>query len=157
SGVTYDPTTHVLSGPPGAGTGGTYAITFTASNGIGAPVTQPFTLTVNQPPAITSANNVTFTTGVAGTFTVTTTGFPVPSIARGGVALPTGVNFIDNGNGTGTLSGMPAAGTGGTYAITFTATNTGGSTPPQSFTLTVNQPPAITSGTAVTFLVGQAN
>src|SRR4029077_21241057 len=71
-----------------------------------------------QAPAITSANATTFTVGQAGPFTVTTTGQPIPSITRGGAALPSGVTFTDNGNGTGTLSGTPAAGTGGTYAIT---------------------------------------
>src|SRR5205809_7650874 len=100
---------------------------------------------VNQAPAITSANVTTFTVGTAGSFTVVTTGFPTPSVSRGGVALPSGVAYVDNGNGTGTLSGTPAAGTGGTYAITFTATNVVGSSPVQSFTLTVNQAPAITS------------
>ena len=50
------------------------------------------------------------------------------------------MTFVDNGNGTGTLGGTPAAGTGGTYAMTFTATNSGGSAV-QSFTLTVNETP----------------
>ena len=35
-----------------------------------------FTLTVSQAPAITSANTTTFTETLAGSFTVTTTGFP---------------------------------------------------------------------------------
>jgi hypothetical protein len=95
--------------------------------------------------------------GQAGTFAVTTTGFPTPSIARGGVALPSGVTFTDNGNGTGTLAGTPGAGTGGTYAITFTGTNAAGSSPAQAFTLTVNQAPAITSANNVTFTAGQSN
>src|SRR4029077_11256844 len=108
--------------------------------------------TVNQAPAITSSNATTFTAGAAGTFTVTTTGFPTPAITRGGVALPSGVTFVDNGNGTGTLAGTPASGSGGTYAITFTA----GSSPAQSFTLTVNQAPAITSSNATMFTSGAA-
>src|SRR5262249_6110785 len=90
----------------------------------------------------TSANATTFTVGQAGTFTVTTTGFPKASIARGGVALPSGVMFVDNGNGTGTLSGTPGPGTGGTYILSFTASN---GVPPNAvqnpFTLTVQQPP----------------
>jgi VCBS repeat-containing protein len=157
SGVTFVDNgngTGTLSGTPGAGTGGTYAITFTATNVVGSTPAQTFTLTVNQAPAITSANNVTFTVGTPGTFTVTTTGFPPPSIARGGVALPAGVTFVDNGNGTGTLSGTPQVGTGGSYAITFTATNVVGSTPAQSFTLTIQQAPVITSANTVTFTVG---
>ena len=42
---------------------------------------------------------------------------------------------MDNGNGTATLAGTPAAGTAGTYAMTITAAN--GVDPTQSFTLTV--------------------
>ena len=109
----------------GRGTGGSYALTFTASNGVLPTGTQAFTLIVNQAPAVTSAATATFTVGTPGSFTVTTSGFPLPTLARGGVALPAGVTFVDNGNGTGTLSGTPAAGTGGTYAITFTATQHG--------------------------------
>jgi hypothetical protein len=159
SGVTFTDNgngTGTLSGTPAAGTGGTYAITFTASNGVSPDAVQNFTLTVNQVPAITSANATTFTVGQAGSFTVTTSGFPAASITRGGAALPSGVTFTDLGNGTGTLSGTPAAGTGGTYAITFTATNTAGSSPTQNFTLTVNQAPVITSANSTTFIVGQA-
>src|SRR4029453_8308851 len=122
---------------PAAGTGGAYAISFTATNTVGSTAPQAFTLTVRQAPAITSANTTNFNIGVAGSFTVTTSGFPAPSIARGGVALPAGVTFVDNGNGTGTLTGTPEAGTGGTYAISFTGTNVVGSTPAQAFTLTV--------------------
>ena len=57
------------------------------------------------------------------TFTVTTTGFPDSALSKTG-ALPTGVTFVDNGDGTATLAGTPAAGTGGTYPLTITATNT---------------------------------
>src|SRR5262249_53378289 len=107
-------------------------------------------------PAITSANNTAFTVGTAGTFTVTTTGFPKPGITRGGVSLPSNVTFVDNGNGTGTLSGTPAASTGGTYALTFTASNGVGSSAVQSFTFTVRQAPAITSAASVTFAPGKS-
>ena len=88
-------------------------------------------------PSITSANNTTFAVGAAGTFTVTTMGTPTPSLTESG-ALPSGVTFKDNGNGTGTLSGTPASGTGGTYSLTFTASNGVGTPANQSFTLTVN-------------------
>ena len=126
--------TGTLSGNPTAS--GLFSISFTAENGVGAPVTQLFTLMVNQPPAITSANNATFTVGAAGSFTVDTTGFPNPSITETG-ALPTGVTFIDNGNGTGTLSGTPGA--AGSFSITFSAQNGVGSAVTQTFTLTIGK------------------
>ena len=114
--------------------------------------TQNFTLTVGaaQAPAITSADNTTFTTGTADTFTVTTTGAPSPALTETG-ALPTGVTFVNNVDGTATLAGTPAAGTGGTYALTITAANGVLPDATQSFTLTVDQAPAITSADNTTF------
>ena len=66
--------------------------------------------------------------------------------------LPSGVTF---NAATGVLSGTPAAGTGGTYSLHFTAVNTVDSSPTQTFTLTVNQAPAITSAASATFTVGK--
>jgi hypothetical protein len=87
------------------------------------------------PPAITSANSTTFTAGSAGTFTVTTTGVPTPALSKTGT-LPTGVTFVDNGNGTATLSGTPAV--AGSYPLTITASSSTTPNATQSFTLTVN-------------------
>ncbi len=144
----------VLSGTPGAATGGTYPITITASNGINPPATQNFTLTVNQALAITSANNVSFLVNTAATpFTVTATGFPIPTLTETG-ALPTGVTFTDNGNRTATLAGTPAAGTANAYTLTITASNGVGTNATQTFTLTVTQAPAITSADITAFVVG---
>jgi hypothetical protein len=134
---------------------GAFPVTITANNGIGTAATQSFTLTVGQPPAIASANNATFVVGSAGTFSVTTTGFPKPSLTETG-ALPSGVTFVDNGNGTATLSGTPAANTGGTYSISIKAHNGAGTDATQSFTLTVNQAPAITSANSASFTVNVA-
>jgi len=82
-------------------------------------------------PAITSASSTTFTVGTAGSFTVTTTGSPTPSLTESGT-LPSGVTFTNNGNGTATLSGTPASGTGGTYTLTITASNGVGTPASQS-------------------------
>src|SRR5271167_4529708 len=143
-----------LSGTPAAGTGGSYPITIKATNTAGTG-SQAFTLTVDQTATISSANNTTFTVGAAGTFNVTTTGgIPTPALTETG-ALPAGVTFTDNGNGTATLAGTPGAGTGGTYAITLKATNTAG-TGTRAFTLTVDQAPAITSANNTIFNVGMA-
>ena len=148
----------LLSGTPAAGTGGVYNLVVTASNGIAPAANQNFTLTVNEAPVFTSANSTTFTTESAGTFTVTTSSFPAnATLSHTGGSLPSGVTFTDNGDGTATLAGTPAADAGGTYSLTFSATN--GITPngSQIFTLTVNQAPAITSANAVAFTEGVAN
>ncbi len=42
---------------------------------------------VNEAPAITSAANATFTTGINSSFTVTTSGLPTPSLTLGGAPL----------------------------------------------------------------------
>ena len=156
SGVTFSSSngTGTLSGTPAAGTAGSYPLTFAASNGVGTAASQSFTLTVNRAPAITSASSTTFTVGTAGTFTVTTTGSPTPTLTEAGT-LPSGVTFSSS-NGTGTLSGTPAAGTAGSYPLTFAASNGVGTAASQSFTLTVNQAPAITSGSSTTFTVGSS-
>ena len=95
-------------------------------------------------PAITSANQAAFATGLSGTFTVTSTGTPSAFLSEAG-ALPSGLGFLDNGDGTATLSGTPAAGSAGAYPITITA---GNGVPPvatQSITVTVEAPPPTTS------------
>jgi hypothetical protein len=96
--------------------------------------------TYNVAPAITSADNATFTVGSPGTFTVTTTGSPIPALSKTG-PLPDGVTFIDNGDGTATLAGTPASGTAGTYPLTIGAANGVGTPASQPFTLTVSAAP----------------
>jgi uncharacterized repeat protein (TIGR01451 family) len=126
--------TATLVGTPAAGTGGSCPIIITASNGVLPNATQSFMLEVNQCPDITSANNTTFTVGGNSSFTVTTDGYPTPALSELG-ALPAGVVFTDNGNGTAILGGTPAAGTGGSCPITITASNGALPNDTQSFTL----------------------
>jgi hypothetical protein len=159
SGVTFHDNgngTATLAGTPAAGSGGSYSITITASNGVPPNAVQSFTLTVTEVPAITSANHATFIAGTAGSFTVMThAGFPTATTLTEAGSLPSGVTFTDNGDGTATLAGTPAAGTGGTYSLTLTATNTVGHTS-QVFTLTVGESPTITSANSTTFTQGHA-
>ncbi len=134
---------------------GAYPIAFTASNGVGTPYSQNFTLTIGQAPAITSGAATTFTVGTAGTFSATTNGFPAPALTETG-ALPGGVTFVDNKNGTATLAGTPAANSGGKYPFTITASNGTLPNATQSFTLTVDQAPAISSSNVATFTINVA-
>ena len=107
-----------MSGTPDPGTGGTYNVTFTATNGVGANATQAFTLTVNQAPAITSANTATFVLNTAGTtFQVVMTGFPAPTVSVTSGVLPTGLTL----SAAGVLSGTPTQ--SGSFPVTLTATN----------------------------------
>jgi hypothetical protein len=107
-------------------------------------------------PAITSVNNATFTVGTPGTFMVTTTGSPTPSLVAGGASLPTGVSFVDNHNGTGTLSGNPSTNASSPYQITFAASNGVSPVFTQNFALTVN-PQVVVSGPSATFATADTN
>jgi hypothetical protein len=117
--------------------------------------TMTATLLVNQVPAISSAASTTFALGQAGSFTVTTTGYPLPAITKSG-ALPSGVAFVDNGDGTATLAGTPAAGSAGVYSLSVTAANGVNPAATQTLTLTVGQAPAFTSAATATFTAGTA-
>ncbi len=147
--------TATLAGTPGANTGGSYPITITATNAAGT-ATQAFTLTNDEAPAVTSASMASFYTGVNGTYTVTTTGYPVATITETG-ALPSAITFTDNGNGTATIAGSTTA-TAGTFPVSVSATNSTGSVATLALTLTVaaSGAPAITSGTAAFFTMNQS-
>jgi hypothetical protein len=130
--------TALLSGTPVAGTGGSYVITIKAANNDNSlSTTQTFTLTVKEAPMITSGNATTLTVGTAGSFTVTTTpGNPAATTLTEIGALPDGVTFTDNGNGTATLAGTPTS--SGTFTLTITASNGVIPNALQTFTLVVN-------------------
>src|SRR5262249_24512428 len=151
--------TATLAGTAAATTDGTYQLTLTATNAVGSAI-QTFTLTVvdSATPTFTSAAAATFNVGAVGSFAVTTVAFPaVTSITRDAAPLPAGVTFVDDGNGTATLSGTPAPGSAGVYSFGLTASN-GVGVSTQNFTLTVGGvsggAPTITSANVTTFVVG---
>ena len=103
----------------------------TGCTGSGTPTPDIWSIVVA--PTITSVNSTTFTEGMGGIFTVRASGNPDPTFALSGT-LPTGVTF----NATsGILSGTPASGTEGTYALIITASNGVLPNATQNFTLTV--------------------
>ena len=148
--------TATISGTPAAGSGGSYPLTITAANAAGT-VAQSFTLANSEAPTITSPSTATFTTTVAGSYDITTTGFPAAVLSDGASVLPAGLSFTDNHNGTGSIAGTPAAGAQGTYPVTVTATNaTDDSTATLDLVITVDPAtaPTISVGSA-DFSVGQ--
>lgn len=120
-----------LVGTPPAGAGGQYPITVTATNSSGAPDTQAATLSVLE---FTSPDAVSFPLGQSDSFTVTTSLSPVDLALTG--SLPPNVSFAVNGDGTATLSGIPA-GKAKTYHLTFKATY-GAVSCTQAFTITTS-------------------
>ena len=105
----------------------TYTIHYTATD---------VTLTVGPAarPIITSPNFAVFTVGSSGSFAITATGVPDPSISLGNfVQPPLGLNF----NNSGVISGTPFAGTSGVYTYLVTASNSV-DTATQTFTIFIN-------------------
>src|SRR5207302_5606061 len=107
---------------------------------------QTFTLTINQAPAITSANDATVAVGTPMSFTVVAIGFPTPAITTS--ALPTGLTFNP---ATNILAGTPASGDDASspYIINFVAVNGVSPDTTQNFTLTVEPAFAIISTSPV--------
>ena len=143
--MSIDLATGSLTGTPT--TSGTFTSTITASNGVTPDATQSFTLNVDAAPVFTSANHATFTKGKVGTtFTPSASGFPTPTITKTAGSLHTGVTFTG-----GQLKGTPTV--GGTFHVTFTASNGVLQNTTQSFTLTVAQAPT----RMVLIVAGQSN
>jgi hypothetical protein len=115
-----------------------YPITITASNGISPNAGQPFTLTVDQAPAFTSARSATFKAGHWRRFIFRTTGFPAATLSERG-RLPAGVRFRARSNGTAVLAGRAIrADRGKTFLITITASNGVGAPVHETFRLKVS-------------------
>ena len=107
---------------------------------------------VQAAPSFSGGTTAYFTVGTSGTsFGISTTGYPVATFSHG--ALPSGLQFTDNGNGTATISGTPNPGSGGVYTVQVTATNSVGS-PSETITIYVDQAPTITSPSSTTFASG---
>jgi sugar lactone lactonase YvrE len=83
--------------------------------------------------------------GAAYGYTFAANGSPAPTYTLASGSLPSGLAL--NGS-TGALTGTPAAGTGGVYSFTLTATNAGGSFTSAPIALTINQAPASFSAAA---------
>ncbi len=109
----------------------------------------PVFLTPKFPPEFTSLASTSFFIGHNNEFIIEASGGPIPSITYTN-ALPMGVNFIDNGDGTATLSGVPT-GPSGIYTLYITAEN--GISPPatQYFKLRITDQPVCDDDTGCFF------
>jgi len=158
NGVTFNDNgdgTATLAGAPALNSGGTYGATLIASNGISPDATEEFTMTVNQAPAINSAEDANFTTETHGLFTLQATSYPMATLTEDG-ALPAGLRFVDKRDGTARLVGVPVNGTQGEYVLTMTARNGVNPVATQVFTLAIQAAPEFTSANAATFKIGRS-
>jgi hypothetical protein len=142
----------VLSGTPTQG--GSFPLTVSASNGVGSASSTSFTLTVDESPTITSATTSTFSVGTAASFTVQASGYPTPTLSLSSSStLPSGVSFTPGANGTATISGTPASGTGGSYQLGISASSSAGSAA-QTLNLVVDSKATFTSPATITLDAG---
>src|SRR5204862_27432 len=148
--TTLTMTTHSASAvSQPAMTAGTYIVTISAAHA-GGTGRATLTLTVSPAkPVITSSLSATGQVGVAFSYQITATNNPTSFNATG---LPAGLSVNTS---TGLISGTPT--TAGTYSVTISATNAGG-TGSATLTLTVVNPPppVITSATTASGTVGVA-
>ena len=84
---------------------GSYKLVLKASSSAGS-VTQNFVVNVSPQLAIISPNSMNVTNGIPASFTVVATGNPTPALSMDPNFFLGGLNFKDNGNGTGTISGI---------------------------------------------------
>jgi hypothetical protein len=151
-----------IVGTPAPNTAGTYTVIFVASNPNGkAEDTVTLVVSDDTLPKFNNAGSTVFVVGKTDTFSFSTT---LPSHDTDATleeqgALPAGVTFKAGPHGTAILTGRAAAETGGVYDITIGAAagqNDSDEFNTQSFVLTVEEPPSITSGSNATFDVGTA-
>lgn len=131
-----------LMGTPAPGTGGRHEVTLTADNGVLSPATATMTVTVREPVAEVLVPVANLRVGTPAVVTVRTHGgWPAPAALSVEGTLPSGLRFVDQGDGTGQVLGTPAAGTAGTWQVTIVGDN-GVGTARTTLTLTVTAPAA---------------
>ncbi len=131
------------------------------------------TLRPDMKPRIWSAEEFTWNLGQTAEVRLMATGDDIPTLTLTPLEnLPPGLEFTPNGDGTATISGTPTDPStgkpvceggdpeggecGGDYAMVITATSAQG-TYAQTFGISVQSPPTITSGNAATFVEGVAS
>jgi len=140
-----------LSGTPGVGEAGRHDVVIQIDDSQGGITHQIFDVTVagpmvNTAPTFTSSPISVIMQGEAYTYTTVSSdpnGDPVTLTAP---TLPPWLAFVDNSNGTATISGTPGAADAGRHNVVLQASD-GGNVAKQAFTITVgtNDPPAFTS------------
>lgn len=148
TGLTLDKATGVLSGT--ATESGSKFFTVVAKNAKGS-AERTFFLSLaskNTAPAWSSTGTA-LPSGQTGTaysgYTVQATGYPAPTYTTSD--LPSGLNLDKT---TGVISGTPAAGTGSNYSsVQITASNGVGSPITRTYSLVINQAPAIAASPAL--------
>ena len=120
---------------------GTYSFIVGSSNDAGGTTAGPYSIAVYRKPTVVSGPPPEMAIlNQPISFTFSATGDPAPTFAVGQGSLPTGLSLSDDG----VLSGTPTA--TGAFMFSIDATNASGTVTDGPFTITVVDPPGITSG-----------
>jgi Putative Ig domain len=94
---------------------------------------------VNSPsPSFTSLSTASVVAGTSFSFLITTTGVPTPALSMLGRKLPKGLSFVNNGDGTATISGTALTrNLDRNYSVVVKARNARNSSAKQRLTLTL--------------------
>lgn len=122
---------------------GPHSIVVSATNNVGT-VYATTMINILAPPKITSAATTMFSYRQAGSFTVTSSGYPAASYRITSGSLPAGLLFDP---ATGVLSGTPTTTAGSPIVLSIQALNSVGSDT-QTFTLVVNKAPLTATAVA---------
>ncbi len=141
--------TATLSGTPPVGTSGKIGLNIVPAAQYSYASSGKYILNMTNAPVFANPGSTTFTVGSSGSFTVSSTEGAI-SLAN---SLAAGLLFSSSGN-SGTISGTPAAGTGGQYGLLLTAADGALGSATQNLVLNINEMPFITSPPVATFFVG---
>jgi len=139
----------LLAGTPTAA--GSYGITVTATDVLGATDSHTYTVVINSALSFTTSTLATWTAGLAGySQTISTTGGTGPLSFSATGTTPPGLTLST----AGVLSGTPV--TAGSYTFTVTVADKLGSTNSQIYTVLINPVVSLTTSTLATWTAGLA-
>ena len=153
--------TATLSATPTATEVGNHAVSLVVTDASNASDVQNFTITIsdsNNAPAFTSPAVAAVAEGEEYLYLITTADPDLDAVSITATTLPAWLNITDNGDGTATLSGTPAAAEIGSHAISLTVTDGSNASDVQNFTIVVstsNSAPVFTSPAVTGVAEGQ--
>ena len=154
--ATFDVGTGVFEWTPIAGdaVSSPYSVDFTATDpcGLTDDITVNINVAANVAPVVATIDDFNASECVEIMLGVSATDTEGGTMVLTTSTLPTGADFVDNGDGTGTFTWTPVAGDAGAYPIDFIATDDCGldSTEPVTITIDANQEPALDGDDPIT-------